>query len=344
MIPIGDNTPRRLVPWINYTIIGLCFLVFLLELSLGDQLDAFIRAFGVTPAFISAKLNGDPRLPNGVLITPVTALFLHAGWLHILGNMLFVWIFGDNVEDRLGHLGYLFFYVFCGVGANLAQVAVDTTSQIPLIGASGAIAAVLGAYLVLYPRAWITVLVPVLFIIWPISVPVIIVLGFWFISQLGNGVAAITEASQATGGVGYWAHIGGFILGALLIYLLPKAPASTRVAQGRFDAPGCPRWLRGLIVAVGNAVTLLIVARLAFGLLLPSAPGVLAVVEALVIGITNPLVLPFAWFLPAIRLDGSVLELYALLALLVYQLLIGLIMWVLGLICGRAAAPTYYRD
>ena len=153
MIPIGDSAPRWTTPWVNYLIILITVLAFVFELSLARGLDAFVGRLGVTPALITGELAGDPRVPRGVLWTLLTALFLHAGWLHIGSNMLFLWIFGDNVEDRLGHLRYLLFYLVCGVGANLAQVFVDPASRVPLIGASGAIAGVLGAYLVLYPRA-----------------------------------------------------------------------------------------------------------------------------------------------------------------------------------------------
>ncbi len=211
MIPIGDSAPRWRTPWVNYLIIAANVLAFLFELSLGSRLDAFVRQFGVTPADVAAVLAGDPRVPRGALATLVTALFIHAGWLHVGGNMLFLWIFGDNVEDRLGHLRYLLFYLVCGVGANLAQVLADPASRVPLVGASGAIAGVLGAYLLLYPTAWVTVLVPIVFLLWPLDVPVVLVLGIWFVTQLAAGVAAITQASQATGGIGYWAHVGGFL-------------------------------------------------------------------------------------------------------------------------------------
>lgn len=343
MIPLSDSTPRRSTPWVNYLIIAACLLVFLIELSLGPRLDAFVNRYGVTPRSITAALEGNSRAPEAALITLVTALFLHAGWLHILGNLLFLWIFGDNVEDRVGHFKYLLFYLFCGVGANLAQVLADPTSSVPLIGASGAIAGVLGAYLVLYPRAWVTVLVPILFILWPISVPVVIVLGVWFLTQLGNGVMAITEASQVSGGVGYWAHIGGFVLGMLLINVFPVAPPSARIPRGRLEAPGYPRWLHGILATVGNVVTLGIVARLAFTILLPQTSGAVRAVEFVVVGLTNPLVLPFARFVPAIQLNGTVVELYALLALLVYQLLLALLIWILGHLFGSSPPRPYYR-
>ena len=344
MIPIGDNTPRHRKPWVNYLIVASCVLTFLFELGLGSRIDEIVHIFGVIPASITALLGGNPEVPALVALSLVTALFLHAGWLHLLGNMLFLWIFGDNVEDRLGHLRYLAFYLVCGIGANLVQVASDPGSPIPLIGASGAIAGVLGAYLVLYPRAWITVLIPILFILWPVSVPVVIVLLVWFLTQLGSGVMAITEASQATGGVGYWAHVGGFVIGALLINFFPKTPASSPVARGRVDAPGCPRPVRLLLVGVGNAITLMLIARLASALFIPRLDGVVGALDRMLFLLTDPLVVPFSLFLPAIRLGGPVLELYTLLALLVYQLVIALLLWLFGLICSRSRARSYTRD
>jgi membrane associated rhomboid family serine protease len=350
MIPVGDSAPRWRWPWVNYTIIAITGLAFLFELSLGGRLDAFIQRFGVTPALIAAELAGNPRVPRGVLWTLVTALFLHAGWMHLLGNMLFLWIFGDNVEDRLGHFRYLLFYLLCGVGANLAQVFVEPASRVPLIGASGAIAGVLGAYLLLYPRAWVTVLVPIFVILWPLDIPVFIMLGIWFLSQLASGVAAITQASAATGGVGWWAHVGGFLLGMLLLVAFPKAPAGPAqrsAPSARRTAvvpePGAARWLLRAASFAGDAVSVLIGARILLVLLEPAEGRLLRAVARLVMAITLPLVEPFVRFLPAVRLGGSVLELYAVLALVVYYILVALLVWMLTAAMRPSAPRHYYR-
>lgn len=343
MIPVGDSTYRRRTPWVNYLLIAVNVLAFLFELSLGPAADALVRQYGVTPALVVAALAGDPRVPSAVLWTLLTSMFLHAGWLHIGSNMLFLWVFGDNVEDRLGHLRYLFFYLVCGVGASFAQILVDPWSRIPLIGASGAIAGVLGAYLVLYPRAWVTVLVPIFFFLWPMSVPVILVLGLWFITQLASGVAAVTMASQATGGVAYWAHIGGFVLGVLLLPLIPKAsPRAPLPALGKQQAiGGCPRWLSAPITFVEDVLDVLITARILVALVGVSALGPLAPVGELVLGLTWPLVQPFARILPALLIGGLVLELYSILALLVYHLAVAAVLWALTAIC-RPRQPRYY--
>ena len=347
MIPVGDSAPRSRVPWMNYSIILLTALAFLFELSLGRGLDAFVHRAGVTPAYVVAALLGDPRVPRGILWTLLTALLLHAGWMHLLGNMLFLWIFGDNVEDRLGHFRYLLFYVLCGVGANLAQVLVDPTSRVPLIGASGAIAGVLGAYLVLYPRAWVTVLVPIFFLMWPLDVPVFLMLGLWFVSQLASGVAAITHASAATGGVGWWAHVGGFLLGIVLLAVFPKAPPVRRpvvLAQARLGAVDAgPRWLLGTVSLVGDALSVLIAARVVLMLLAPTERGLLRAVALLLDGLTWPLVEPFTRFLPAVRVGGSILELYSLLALFVYYVLVAALLWALTAITTPRAPRHHYR-
>jgi len=220
MIPLRDANPTRRTPVITVVLIALCAAVFLVELSVssgpgGDAaLDRFLTEWGAVPSRISAALagSGDPWLAaRGIL----GSMFLHAGWSHLLGNMLFLWIFGNNVEDRLGRLAYLVFYLAGGTIAALAQVLIDPTSDVPLVGASGAIAATLGAYIVLYPGARITSLVFLGFLAQLIDVPAIILLGFWFVLQLLDGVASL-GASTAQGGVAFFAHIGGFAAGALV--------------------------------------------------------------------------------------------------------------------------------
>jgi membrane associated rhomboid family serine protease len=198
MFPIGDdNTGRRTFPVFNYALIVLNFLFFFVELSGGD---AFIETWSFVPGRFLAN-------PAGDFITIITAMFMHAGWLHILGNMLYLWIFGDNVEDRLGHFKYLLFYFFCGFVATFAQLAAAPTSMIPNLGASGAIAGVLGAYLLLFPRGKVYVLMGRGVI--PMSA--LIVIGIWIVLQFLSGFGSL--ASAAEGGVAYMAHIGGFFAG-----------------------------------------------------------------------------------------------------------------------------------
>ncbi|MEN6572481.1 MAG: rhomboid family intramembrane serine protease [Anaerolineaceae bacterium] len=200
MIPIGDdNYGRRSVPFVTYLLIAANFLVFFVELNASDN---FIVTFSVVPARLLAN-------PLGQFYTVFSAMFMHAGWLHILGNMLYLWIFGDNIEDRIGHGKFLVFYLLCGIAATFAQVYAAPRSTVPNLGASGAIAGVLGAYLVLFPRQRVRVLL-FGFII-PMSA--IIVIGLWFLLQ----VISEAGAGGASGGVAYMAHIGGFLTGAVLI-------------------------------------------------------------------------------------------------------------------------------
>ncbi len=208
MLPIGDDdSARRTTPIVTYALIAINFLFFFVELSAGD---AFVEKWSVVPRRLLAD-------PTGQFITIFTAMFMHAGWLHILGNMLYLWIFGDNVEDRLGHTKYLIFYLLCGVAATFAQVLVDPRSNIPNLGASGAIAGVLGAYLLMFPRERVSVLMGRGII----PMPAIIVIGFWALLQFLSGFGAIATTEQtAGGGVAYMAHVGGFIAGLVLAVLL----------------------------------------------------------------------------------------------------------------------------
>ena len=219
MIPLRDANPTRRTPVVTLGLIAACTAVFALELSVeasggGAALSSFFETWGAVPSRISAALagTGDPgQAATGVL----ASLFLHGGWYHLIGNMLFLWIFGNNIEDRLGRLPYLVFYIAGGVAAALAQVWIEPSSDIPLVGASGAIAATLGAYLVLYPRARILTLVFLLFFYQLIEVPAVIILAFWFLLQLVDGVASL-GAETAQGGVAFFAHIGGFVAGAIV--------------------------------------------------------------------------------------------------------------------------------
>lgn len=206
MIPIGDdNSERRLTPVVTWILVCINVLVFLLELISGDW---FIQYW----SFIPARFTGDPI---GNTITIFTSMFMHAGWLHLIGNMLYLIIFGDNVEDRFGHVKFLLFYLICGVIAMLAQLVAAPFVTIPHMGASGAIAGVLGAYLVLFPRRRVRVLLGW----WIVRMPALIVIGGWILIQLLSGVGAPASSAEATGGVAYMAHIGGFFAGILLSFI-----------------------------------------------------------------------------------------------------------------------------
>lgn len=215
MIPLRDDIPSRTAPIVNVTIIVACTLVFFWQLSLGRQgFEAAVMGLGSIPA----TLVGGARLSPDLYVVPpfatiFTSMFLHGGFLHLIGNMLYLWIFGDNVEDALGHARYILFYLLCGSVAVLAQALPNPESQMPMIGASGAISGVLGAYLILYPRARVLVLVP-LGIFFPIvHLPAMLVLGLWFALQLVSSVFA----DPALGGVAFSAHVGGFLAGLVLV-------------------------------------------------------------------------------------------------------------------------------
>lgn len=208
MIPIGDDdSSRRLTPTVTYVLIAINVLFFLLELSSGD---AFIERWAFVPSRFLAN-------PAGDFLTLFTAMFMHAGWVHLLGNMLYLWIFGDNVEDRLGHSVFTVFYFLCGLAATFAQMAVNMNSNVPNLGASGAIAGVLGAYIVMFPGQRVRVLMGR----YVTTMSALVVIGFWILLQLFSGFSAFTASSQTEGGgVAYMAHIGGFFAGLILAYVL----------------------------------------------------------------------------------------------------------------------------
>ena len=242
MIPLRDANPTRRTPLVTLSLIVACFVVFAWELGLlasgGDPaLEAFITRWGVVPADISAAwARGD--YVSQETATLVTSQFLHGGWFHLLGNMLYLWIFGNNVEDRFGRAGFLGFYLLGGALAGLTQVAIDPTSTVPTIGASGAIAATLGAYFVLFPRARVTSLVFLGFFYQLIDVPAVIVLGFWFVLQLIDGLTAL-GVIQTGGGVAFFAHIGGFVVGALMAKIIVTVGARRRGPSAP-SAPSSP--------------------------------------------------------------------------------------------------------
>jgi membrane associated rhomboid family serine protease len=204
MFPIGDdNTGRRTVPVVTYALIALNVLFFFLELSGGEP---FIQQW----AFVPRRFLSNPA---GDFPTLLTSMFMHAGWLHLGGNMLYLWIFGDNVEDQFGHVKFIVFYLLCGLAATFAQLAFSLDSNIPNLGASGAIAGVLGAYIVLFPRQQVRVLQGQTVI----PVPALMVIGLWAVLQLFSGIGSISGAEQ--GGVAYMAHIGGFVAGLVLTFV-----------------------------------------------------------------------------------------------------------------------------
>ena len=209
MIPLRDVIPSRTTPVVTVSLIAANVTVFLYELTLGRGVEEFTRVFGLVPADFS-------------WFTLFTSMFLHGGLFHVGGNMLYLWIFGDNVEDRMGHGRFLAFYVLCGTAAALTQVFTSPDSTVPMVGASGAIAGVMGAYFVLYPRSRIVTLIPLFFFFQIVEIPAIFFLGIWFVMQFLSGVGSI--AASATGGVAFWAHIGGFVagVGGVLLFRRPE--------------------------------------------------------------------------------------------------------------------------
>jgi rhomboid family protein len=202
MIPLRDIIPSRTTPVVTISLITLNVLVFLYELSLGRAVDAFMLYYGLVPAAFS-------------WMTVFTSMFLHGGFMHVAGNMLYLWIFGDNVEDRMGHGRFLVFYLLCGMAAALAQTISVPDSAVPMVGASGAIAGVMGAYFVLYPKSRIVALVPLFFFFQVIEVPAIFFLGIWFLMQFLSGVGSIVSSvgGGPAGGIAFWAHVAGFVAG-----------------------------------------------------------------------------------------------------------------------------------
>ena len=215
MIPLNDENPTFSTPIVVYALIALNIVVFLHEMSLGSGLDGFFRLYAVVPQELSASFAGIPtNQPVPEILTLITSQFLHGGFAHIGGNMLFLWTFGDNIEHDLGHVKFLLFYLVCGILAGLTHWFFGMQSAVPTVGASGAIAGVMGAYLIKYPRAKILTLLPLVIIWTTVRIPAIYFLGFWFVQQAFSSVASL--GMPEAGGVAYWAHAGGFIFGAIL--------------------------------------------------------------------------------------------------------------------------------
>ena len=219
MIPLRDDNPTIIKPVITIGLIALCTLVFFWQLSLGAHAEAMIQALGVMPAALFGKQVPPPEFMQvPAVLTVVTSMFLHGGWMHLIGNMLYLWIFGNNVEDAMGHGRFVVFYLVCGVAAVLAQALPAPDSTIPMIGASGAISGVLGAYLLLYPHARVLVLIPFGYFSRMVYLPAMVVLGFWFLLQF----ISILLADPNQPGVAFGAHAGGFVAGMLLIPLFKR--------------------------------------------------------------------------------------------------------------------------
>ena len=219
MIPLRVDIFRTRVALANGFLIAINVLAFLYELTMNPRAGrAFMFTFGLVPAheqllFAHHAVNGMTFVQA---IVPIfTSMFLHGGWLHLLGNMLFLWVFGGSVEETLGHLQYLIFYLICGVGSAIVHTFFNWGSNVPTVGASGAISGIMGAFIVLYPRARVTTLIPALLLFFTIKIPAYLMLGYWFFLQFFSGVASL--GMSARGGVAWWAHVGGFILGALLV-------------------------------------------------------------------------------------------------------------------------------
>lgn len=231
MFPIRDDQPRYSTPFVNYFIIGLNALVYVFfEPSIRSRaFEVMTVQFGLIPHDLTRALAGAPQYPLAAnLLTILTSMFMHGDLFHILGNMWFLWIFGDNVEDHLGHFLYLVFYLICGIAAALTDIALTPTSNIPLIGASGAIAGVMGAYIVLFPKARVQTLVVliVFFTFW--WLPAWLFLGYWFLIQFVATSVVASAAHHQTGGIAFAAHVGGFVTGLILIKLLPQRTRSYR--------------------------------------------------------------------------------------------------------------------
>jgi membrane associated rhomboid family serine protease len=231
MLPIRDDQPRYSTPIVNSFLIGINLLIFLFEASLSPRdLGSLLFQLGVIPSHVLSFFSGSSHYPLLSVALPfLTSMFLHGSWMHVIGNMWFLYIFGDNIEDYLGHFRYLLFYLVTGLLAMVTQVLFAPHSNVPTLGASGAIAGVLGAYFILYPRARVLTWFPIFFIFY---LPAWVALGGWFVFQFFSGAATslVYEGKSAGGGVAFWAHVGGFVVGAILIKLLP--PRSRRSPYG----------------------------------------------------------------------------------------------------------------
>lgn len=229
MIPYSDpSEPGRIFPFVNLGFIVVNFLVFFYELSLGTTglhgLNHFIAQYGLVPCEYTGHNPCPLRSiePQPFYLTLLSSMFMHAGWLHILGNMLYLFVFGDNIENAMGHIRYFVFYLVCGLGASALEILTGVGSDTPGLGASGAIAGILGAYLMLYPGLRVGTLIWLVFIPLPVRLPAWLLIGFWFLLQFFNGIVSVASRAVDVGGVAYWAHVGGFLTGAVLIWIFRR--------------------------------------------------------------------------------------------------------------------------
>ncbi len=228
MIPIRDTISTRNYPVVNNTIIGINVVVFILQMMQGPELDRFIYIYGLVPARYSVGQIASYFTPGQQIFSIVSFMFLHGGFLHLIGNMWFLYIFGDNIEDRLGHMRYIVFYLLCGMASGISHLLLNLNSNVPTIGASGAIAGVMGAYFILHPRSKILTLIPIIIIPWLIEIPAFFFLGLWFVLQFINATVSHGDVS----GIAWWAHIGGFVFGIFflkLFLLLPSVGVTERM-------------------------------------------------------------------------------------------------------------------
>lgn len=232
MFPLYDDNPTSRVAVVTIAIIALNVLTWLVVQGLGGEpyLSRSVCDFGLIPGALLGRVPVGTAIPIGGeeaciigrpnWLTPLTSMFMHGSWFHLIGNMWFLWVFGDNVEDRLGHFSYLVFYLVCGIGAGLAHVVMNLGSRVPSLGASGAISGVLGAYIMLYPGARVLTLMPLIIFWFTVEIPAFIVLGWWFLIQFLSGISSV--GARSSGGTAWWAHIGGFLLGVGLVKIWPQ--------------------------------------------------------------------------------------------------------------------------
>lgn len=227
MIPIRDEIKTKRIPFVNYTLIAINIIVFLIMVLNPAKIDSIVMGNALIPTDVTQGFK------MSVLKNFITAMFMHAGWMHLISNMLYLWIFGDNIEDRLGHVGYLLFYLAAGIFASGLHIFFNPTSNVPSLGASGAIAGVLGAYLIFYPQSKVYTFIPFGYFMRLRPLPAIVVLGLWFVMQIFSGVGSMMAQGRG-GGVAYWAHIGGFVFGLLIGFLFNK-----RIKE---PVPAPPHW------------------------------------------------------------------------------------------------------
>jgi membrane associated rhomboid family serine protease len=232
MIPLRDTVPSSRFPLVTLSLIGVNVLVFLTEINMDAvALERFFQSWGIVPLrFTHARFQS-----GGNYFTLLSSMFLHGGWMHIIGNMWSLWIFGDNVEDRMGRGGFLLFYLLSGLAAGIVHVVTNSASTVPTVGASGAIAGVMGAYLLLFPHASVVTMVPIFFFLQVVEIPAVFFLGFWFLSQLFSGTLSLAAAGPQAEGVAWWAHIGGFVVGFLWAVPLRRRTAITGRRRRYYD-------------------------------------------------------------------------------------------------------------